>query len=75
MRFHELKGGINIPLSNEEHELLERIKKNGSLTSDDMDERDIEVATKLYKKHVLNREETDSHYIFTVDELEEAWRE
>jgi len=76
MRFYEIKSGIQIPLSNEELILVDYLEENPSLSSDELDERGLELARLLVSRGVLNRIEIDDNKVeFTLNRLEDIWRD
>lgn len=76
MRYIEIKGGINVPLSNEEQRLVETIAEAQTLSSSEMDQRDTELARQLCGRGVLNQiEEADETLSYSVNKLEDLWRD
>lgn len=76
MRFYEIKGGIHIPLSNEELILVGYLEEKPSLSSEELDERGLELARLLVSRGVLNRIENDDNTVeFTLNKLEDIWRD
>lgn len=75
MRFFEIKGGIQVPLSNEERRLVEEIEK-GNTNYSEFDERDSELAWQLSKRGILNLiEHEDGNVTCKVNKLEDIWRD
>ncbi len=76
MRYFEIKSGIRIPLSNEERRLLESVETEGQVLSEDLDERDRELARQLVIRGVFNLiENEDDSITYTVNKLEDIWRD
>lgn len=77
MRVHELKSGIEIPLSNEEYALVEAIRgnENRKVLESEMNERGIELARKLLSRGVLDTDYDEADRTYWVSELEQLWRE
>lgn len=76
MRFYEIKGGIQVPLSNEERRLLESVETEGQVLGEDLDERDRELARQLVVRGVFNMiENEDDSITYTVNKLEDIWRD
>lgn len=76
MRYFEIKGGIQIPLSFEEHVLVESISKAGSVCNEDLEERDAELARQLCSRGIFEMIENDDDSItYVVNKLEDIWRE
>ncbi len=69
MRWHEIGGGIRIPLSQEERDILKKVKSNG-----DLDERDEEVARRMVSRGVLRFGKKDGKETFEPDETGDLWR-
>lgn len=77
MRVHELKSGIEIPLSNEEYALVEAIRgtETKRVLESEMNERGAEVARKLLSRGVLDTDFDETDRTYWVSELEQLWRE
>lgn len=77
MRYFEIKGGIQVPLSNEERRLVESVEKAGQVNRSDLEERDQELARQLCGRGIFNmiENEEDDSITYTVNKLEEIWRD
>ncbi len=74
MRFREIRGGLNVPVTNEEQELLERIESKGQIERNDLNEREQELARRMVSKGTLNRFRRDDQTVFVINDLEDLWR-
>ena len=76
MRFMEIRGGIQIPVSIEEQGLVDLIesKEEKVITLDEMDERQQELARKLVSRGVLDRTTNEGTLYFMVSRLTDLWR-
>ena len=75
MRFREIRGGIQVPVSNEEQELLERIEKSSGMFRKDLNERERELARLMVSRGVLNRMRDDDKQVrYLINDLEDLWR-
>lgn len=75
MRFREIRGGIQVPVSNEEQELLERIEQSSGMFRKDLNERERELARLMVSRGVLNRmRDQDSQVRYLINDLEDLWR-
>ena len=75
MRFREIRGGFQVPVSNEEHRLLERIEETGMIERSQLDERELELARIMVSRGILDRlkqEGSTTHYV--INNLEDIWR-
>lgn len=76
MRYIEIKGGIRVPLSFEERRIIKILEGSGSVIDTDLDERDRETARLMCSRGVLNMiENSDETITYTVNKLEEIWRD
>lgn len=76
MRYHEIKGGIQVPLSLEEARILKLVESEGSVSNEKLDERDAELARLMCGRGVLNMIESEEEQItYTVNKLEDIWRD
>lgn len=73
MRAWELKSGINIYLSDEEADLVERILNNNE--GSNLNERDKVIANRLVSKGVLRRIEYKNHDEYKVIKRQDFWRD
>lgn len=75
MRFLEIRGGLQIPVSNEEQGLIEKINDNeGFIKRSDLDERQKELARKMVSRGVLDRVKRNDALYFVVSRLDDLWR-
>lgn len=75
MRFREIRGGIQVPVSNEEQELLERIEKSSGTLRKDLNERERELARLMVSRGVLNRVRDQEQQVrYLINDLEDLWR-
>lgn len=68
MKFREIRGGLRVPVSNEEQELLDLIESSeGIIKRADLNERQRELARKLVSRDVLHRtrQEESLYYVLT----------
>lgn len=76
MRYIEIKGGIRLPLSNEERRLFEEIEDKKLVQAEELDERDAELARKMTSRGALQMIENEDETIaYAVSKLEEIWRD
>lgn len=76
MRYIEIKGGIQLPLSNEERKLYEQIEEAKVVQAEELEERDAELARKMMSRGALLMIENEDETIaYAVNRLEEMWRE
>lgn len=76
MRFREIRGGIQIPVSLEEQGLIDLIesKENEVIMRKDLDERQREVARKMVSRGVLERTQREGSLYYVVSKLDDLWR-
>ena len=71
MRFEEFKGGIRIAISNAELKILDEIRHSdrNSITTEYLDESEVELARKMVSRGLLNRVKMDGlvHYVINND--------
>jgi hypothetical protein len=53
MRLIEILGGYRIPVSNEENDLINKVKQDGSLLFDDLTDREKQLSYDLYRRNVV----------------------
>ncbi len=73
MRWHEINGGVRVPLSLEEREIMARAKE-GRLARGELDEREQEVARRMVSRGVLRRLRVDGKAYFEAEGLDHLWR-
>lgn len=73
MRWHEIAGGIRVPLSQEERDIMKRASE-GRIARADLDEREQEVARRMVSRGVLRRIKDDGKAYFEPEGSEDLWR-
>lgn len=76
MRFREIRGGIQIPVSLEEQDLIDLIesKEGEFIQRKELDERQQELARKMVSRGVLERTQRDGSLFYVVSKLDDIWR-
>ena len=74
MKILEILGGINIMISNEENDLVAKVKESQFIPKYKLTDREKEIAKNLVTRGVLIRSEMNERIIFKVNELEQIWR-
>lgn len=76
MRFREIRGGIQIPVSSEEQDLIDLIEsqEGNFIKRKELDERQREVARKMVSRGVLERTQRDGSLYYVVSRLDDLWR-
>lgn len=76
MRFREIQGGIQIPVSGEEQGLIDLIESQEGqfIKRSELDERQREVARKMVSRGVLDRTQRDGSLYYVVSKLDDLWR-
>jgi hypothetical protein len=76
MRFREIRGGIQIPVSSEEQDLIDLIEsqEGNVIKRKELDERQREVARKMVSRGVLERTQRDGSLYYVVSKLDDLWR-
>jgi len=76
MRFREIRGGIQIPVSIEEQGLIDLIEsqEGNFVKRSELDERQREVARKMVSRGVLDRTQRDGSLYYVVSKLDDLWR-
>lgn len=59
MKIVEIMGGLRLPITNEEAELLSKFKDNDSIVKSKLNEREQTIANQLVNKNVLYRKNQD----------------
>lgn len=65
MRIIELLNGINLPLTNEESEVLDRFNESEVITKKDLDPREQLIMDSLINKDVVRRKNIDDKISYT----------
>jgi hypothetical protein len=74
MRYHEIASGLQIALSCEEQELLDR-NKGGPIVKDTLDEREQELARMMVSRGVLDQYRHDNQVFYHVSSVNDIWRD
>lgn len=76
MRFREVRGGIQIPVSNEEQELIDLIESQEGqiIKRKTLGERHRELARKMVSRGVLDRVQQDGSIYYITSCLDDIWR-
>jgi len=76
MRFREIRGGIQVSVSNEEQEMVDLIEsqEDKTIKRSELDERQKEVARKMVSRGVLERTQHDGSLFYIVSKLDDLWR-
>jgi hypothetical protein len=66
MKIVEIAGGkLQLPITNEEAEVLEKFKTNSSIVRRDLTEREVYIANQLVNKDILIRKNTDGKITYS----------
>lgn len=75
MRYFEIAGGIRIPTSEDEREVIDIILENDNCSPDEgMDEYQQELCQKMVSRGLLNRLQKDGKIYYTTNYLPDVWR-
>lgn len=75
MRFREIQGGLQVPVSNEEQELVDLIEEEGGIIlKKKLNIRHKELARKLTSRGVLKRVKREDKLYYKLNNLEDLWR-
>lgn len=75
MRMHQVRGGMVIPVSNEEYHILSLIAERGSIDRSTLTERDKELARLMVSKGVLFRKKVNEKIVYVANAIEDVWRD
>lgn len=76
MNIHELYNGFRVIITNEEKELLDKIKNSDSYYyKKHLDDRERIIANSLVEKDVLIREIDDEQVYYKINKPESLWRD
>jgi hypothetical protein len=75
MRFIEIASGLPTAVSNEELELVRKIREAHKIERSKLDEREQELARRLVSRGILNRLTQEGHSVYEFNGLEEVWRD
>jgi hypothetical protein len=64
MKIIEVTGGLSMPITNEEADLLSKFHEGASVSRKDLNERQIEVANHLVNRDVLYRKNQDGRITY-----------
>ena len=64
MKIIEVTGGLHMPITNEESDLLSKLHEGNSVSRKDLNERQIEVANHLVNRDVLYRKNQDGRITY-----------
>jgi hypothetical protein len=64
MKIIEVTGGLHMPITNEESDLLSKFHEGNSVSRKDLNERQIEVANHLVNRDVLYRKNQDGRITY-----------
>lgn len=71
MRFREIHGGLRVPVSNEEQDLISVIESSdGIIKRADLDERQRELARKLVSRDILHRTRQDESLFYVLTQID-----
>ena len=73
MRYFEIASSVQIPISCEEQDLLDKVKS--SFPRDDLDERDQEVARLMVSRGVLRQVMKDQKVFYKPNSDKDIWRD
>lgn len=68
MRFQEFSGGIQVPVSNDDIKILDKITEtpNTIIDMNDLSESEIELARKMVSRGVLSRHQIDGSTYYSI---------
>lgn len=72
MRYHEISAGFQVPVYDEEQDLLDRAQDD--LLKDDLDEREQEVVRLMISRGLLRQIMKDGQVIYRPDSAKDIWR-
>ena len=76
MKIHQIKGGYAIAVSNDEDEIIKRIKKYGETKRNVFSEFEQELIETLIRKGVINKKKKDTNdIVLYYNGLEDIWRD
>ena len=68
MRYFEVMGVVQVPISAEEHLLLGQVDTDGTMANDNLDDRQAEIARKMVNRGILRRFEKDGKMMFVANQ-------
>jgi len=75
MKILRIKGGIAIPVNNEELELIDKIKDEKKTSYESLSEREQELAFRLTSRGLLKRSTLDDKIFYAYNGLDDVWRD
>ena len=73
MKIIEILGGIQMPISQEETDIYDKIVEEGIIYKDKLNEREQEVARKMVSRGVLERYNDDNGLYFNISKNDDIW--
>jgi hypothetical protein len=64
MRFTEFKKGISVAITNEEQEILEKIREQGDISKKKLSEREQVIANQLVNKNMIVRKKVNDNITY-----------
>lgn len=75
MKIHQIKGGYAIAVSNDEDEIISRIKQYGETKRNNFSDYEQELIETLIRKGVINKRKKDTNEVVVYyNGLEDVWR-
>jgi hypothetical protein len=74
MRYFEIVGGIQLPVTADEHEMLMMAEKTGSISVKDLDERMKEIARIMIRRGLFLPVNRDGEELLTPNADPNLWR-
>lgn len=74
MRFFEISSGLQVPVSEEEQELLNLVIERKRIAGKSLDERQLELARLMVSRGLLNRLIEDNKVSYEANGLPDLWR-
>ena len=69
MRWYEIEGRLQIPVSNEEHDLCNLIREKNHLKKDELDEHQQEIARLLIRRDVITKQLINGDIYFSLSKV------
>ncbi len=74
MKLYDVSAGFQTLVSNEEHDLIQKIAQTGHMLRREMTEREQQVARSLINKMVLTRSHMDNKLVYHLCSAQDNWR-
>lgn len=74
MKLCYTRGGIAMPVSNEEHDFLLTLERNEGLHDSQMDERQYTLAHNLTSRGIVRRKKDGKDFRYTYNKMGDIWR-